>query len=285
MRSCVSVVVRSYNRADYLGQALDSVLAQTLAPTQVVVVDDGSTDATRGLLEAYRGRVEVIELPHSGNPAAVLNAGLRAADGDYVALLDSDDVWLGDKLERQLALLGADERIGFAYGNACLLTDGRRSPPVLRADQIVQGQLLQTVVRDMCVHPSTLVVRRIWLDRIGPLDERERVNEDFFLVLSLARFTWAVCVAEPIALIRRHPGQVTSAHGLAAYTAAIRALEGLLRDPDLSPAVRLEARRTIRRFHVHLTRQLLQPPHRDPARALRHALAALARSRPFGPRT
>src|SRR5919204_5434173 len=105
----VSVIVRSYNRAAYLAQALESVLGQTRPPDQVLVVDDGSTDATLALLDTYRASVEVIALPHSGNPARVLNAGLEAATGDIVALLDSDDVWLPYKLERQLHLFEAHD--------------------------------------------------------------------------------------------------------------------------------------------------------------------------------
>src|SRR5919204_485908 len=91
-------------------------------------------------------------------------------------------------------------------------------------------------------------------DRVGPLDERERVNEDSFLLLRLARVTLGACVPEPVALIRRHPGQVSAAHGLQAYTAAIRALEDLLRDPGLPGSVRRSARRTIGRFHAHVAR-------------------------------
>ena len=274
----ISVVVRSYNRADYLSQALDSVLGQTRPPDQIVVADDGSTDATPEVLARYAGSIEVVRLAHTGNPPAVLNAGLRAARGDLVALLDSDDVWLPEKLERQLELFLSDERVGFVYGNLCLLdAAGGRSAPVLRQDQVVNGCLLRTLVRDMCVHPSTLVVRHAWL---APLDEAERVNEDFFLLLRLARVTRAACVAEPVALIRRHAGMLSAAHGLAAYTAAIRALEGLLREPGLPRSVGLEARRSIGRFHAHLARQLVL--QHELASARRHALAAL-RNHPLHP--
>jgi glycosyltransferase involved in cell wall biosynthesis len=267
----VTAVVRSYNRADYLRQAIDSVLAQTRLPDQVVVVDDGSTDATFDVLASYSGAVEVLRLPHSGNPAAVLNAGLRAARGDLVAFLDCDDLWLPDKLARQVALL-ANPDVGFVYGNVCLLSgDGQRSAPVLRPDQIVNGCLLPTLVRDMCVHPSTLVVRR---DLVGLVDERERVNEDFFLLLRLARVNSGACVPEPVALIRRHAGMVSTAHGLSAYTAAIRALSSLVYDPSLPRAVRLSARRSIGRYHTHVARQLVAE-HRH-ADARKHALAGLA---------
>jgi Glycosyl transferase family 2 len=264
----VTAVVRSYNRAAYLGEALDSVLGQTRPPDQVVVVDDGSTDTTPDVLAGYP--VEVIRLEHTGNPAVVLNAGLRAAQGDLVALLDSDDVWLPDKLARQLALV--QDEVGFVYGNVCLLSaDGQRSAPVLRPSQIVSGCLLPTLVRDMCVHPSTLVVRRAML---GQVDESERVNEDFFLLLRLARLTHAACVAEPVALIRQHPGMLSTAHGLAAYTATIRALTTLLHDKTISRQVRLAAHRSIGRYHTHVARALYAQHQLIEAR--HHALSGLA---------
>jgi glycosyltransferase involved in cell wall biosynthesis len=267
----VTAVVRSYNRAGYLREAIESVLGQTCPPDQVVVVDDGSTDATAEVLAAYGGRLDVLQLAHTGNPAAVLNAGLRAARGDLVALLDSDDVWLPDKLAQQVRVF-ADPRVGFAYGNVCLLSaDGQQSAPVLRPDQIVNGWLLPTLVRDMCVHPSTLVVRR---RLVGQVDERERVNEDFFLLLRLARVTLGACVPEPVALIRRHADMLSTAHGLEAYTAAIRALSTLVRDPSLSRPVRLSARRSIGRYHAHVARQLVSQGRFAAART--HALSALA---------
>ena len=277
MRPRVSVVIRTYNRAPLLGPAIDSVLAQSVPADEVLVVDDGSSDATPSVLANYAGQVEHLRLPHTGNPAAVLNAGLRAARGELIAVLDSDDLWLPTKLEQQLARLATSERVGFVYGNVCLLSDdGRRSAPVLRPEQIGRGWILPIVVRDMCVHPSTLLVRRELVERVGPLDERERVNEDFFLVLRLARLAEAACVPEPVALVRRHAGQVSLAHGLAAYTAAIRALEQLLREPQLGPGVRSSARRSISRLHAHVAKQLVLSG--SPAAARRHAMQSLART-------
>jgi hypothetical protein len=124
----------------------------------------------------------------------------------------------------------------------------------------------------MCVHPSTLVVRRAWLGH-AQADESEPVNEDFFLLLRLARHTLAACVPEPVALIRQHPGMLSTAHGLAAYTAAIRALSGVVADPGVPPTIRLAARRSIGRYHAHVARQLVAQRQFDAAR--QHAMAAV----------
>lgn len=255
----VSVIIRTYNRADLLGEAIDSVLGQSWRDLELIVVDDGSTDATPALLERYAGRLTPIFLGRTANPAAVFNAGIRAARGEFVAFLDSDDIWLPDKLQRQIECLDSDRRFGLAYGNVRLLyPDGRLSEPVLAPDQIVVGSVLRPMVRSMCVHPSTVVIRRHWFDRIGLFDERILTCEEYFFLLDLALTTEAVCIPEPVCLIRRHAGQLSTGRGLATYQAAITALEGLLHRRTLPAGARLDVHRSIACHHTHLARMLLE---------------------------
>jgi glycosyltransferase involved in cell wall biosynthesis len=104
MPASVSVIVPTYNRAALLRRTLDSVLAQTVAPLEVLVADDGSTDDTAAVVRGFGSRVTHLALPHRGQPASVRNAGLARARGDWIAFVDDDDLWQADKLERQLAL-------------------------------------------------------------------------------------------------------------------------------------------------------------------------------------
>jgi glycosyltransferase involved in cell wall biosynthesis len=103
-RITVSVVIPTYNRARYLQEAIGSALAQTDPAEEIIVVDDGSTDETASVLAAYGGNIRVINQVNAG-VAAARNAGIAASKGDYIALLDSDDAWLPEKLafQRQLA--------------------------------------------------------------------------------------------------------------------------------------------------------------------------------------
>ena len=115
----VSVIVSSYNYRDYVVQAVNSALAQTLPPLQVVVVDDGSHDGSWDVLQqAYAGeaRVTLLRQPNGGQMAAWVN-GLAHAQGDIVALLDSDDEWLPDYLERVLRVYRADSSVDYVYCN------------------------------------------------------------------------------------------------------------------------------------------------------------------------
>lgn len=272
----VSVIIRTYNRAHYLEQAIDSVLGQTFRDFELVVVDDGSTDATRQVLMQHAEQLSPIYLSHTGNPAVAFNVGVRAGRGELIAFLDDDDIWLSHKVEAQVGLLDQNHRAGFAYGNVRLLySDGHLSAPVLTPKQIVNGSVLTTIVRNMCIHPSTILFRRRCLEQVELPDEKQPVAETLFFSLRLAQVSDAVCTAEPIALVRVHPHQLSGELNLANYQAAVRALELLLQDRTLSSLVRFEAHKSIARYHTHLARKLIEVGCIGQAR--HHALRALWR--------
>src|SRR5436309_555737 len=112
----VSVVIATYNYAHFLGQAIDSALAQTFRDFEIIVIDDASTDDTPEVMGSYagRGRVRYYRIDHSGATRAK-NEGMRRARGRYVALLDSDDLWHPEKLERQLELFRQAPDLGVVY--------------------------------------------------------------------------------------------------------------------------------------------------------------------------
>src|SRR2546428_1048956 len=118
----VSVVMPAYNVAWCIGRAVDSVLAQDFHRRELIVCNDGSTDGTRALLEAYRGAIKVIDQGNRGMSAA-RNAGIRSALGTYVAFLDADDWWLPQKLSRQVQLMQSRPEIGFC-STAARVEDG-----------------------------------------------------------------------------------------------------------------------------------------------------------------
>ena len=103
----VSVVIPCYNGAKFIRQTLDSVLAQTVEPHEILVVDDGSTDESREIAQSYGPPVRVIRQPNQGESVA-RNRGIEEARGDWIAFLDADDLWMPTKLERQIEVLGPD---------------------------------------------------------------------------------------------------------------------------------------------------------------------------------
>jgi glycosyltransferase involved in cell wall biosynthesis len=120
----VSVIIPTYNRAEYLGAAIESVLEQTCNDLEIIVVDDGSTDGTRSLAQRYHRSIRYIYLDHCGLSGVTRNRGIAAACGAYIAFLDSDDLWLPNKIERQLAYCAQHPHMGMIFSNFT-----SRSPP------------------------------------------------------------------------------------------------------------------------------------------------------------
>ena len=134
MSPTVSVIIPTYNRAPFVGEAIESALAQTRPPLEVVVVDDGSTDDTADRVAHYGDRVVYVRQTNAG-PATARNTGIGHARGDLIALLDSDDRWLPQKLEWQVPLFD-DPEVGMVHAGfrcfgspAALATPHRRPLP------------------------------------------------------------------------------------------------------------------------------------------------------------
>jgi len=209
----VSVVVPAYERADVVGRAIDSALAQTVADIEVVVVDDGSEDDTRSVVEGYDDdRVRYLAHERNRGVSAARNTGVGAARGEYVAFLDSDDEWLPRKLERQLAALSerGDDWVG-AYcdvATAGLSRLGRVasvvSETLFRSGAPREGgrELAESLLSmQVFMGPgSTLLVERAVLDRTGGFDEGLSIYEDWDLVLRVLAVGKLAYVDEPLAL-------------------------------------------------------------------------------------
>ena len=169
MMCTVSVVIPAFNAERYLAEAVRSALNQSSPPFEIIVVDDGSTDATGALAQAFGPPVRLVTIPHGGIGAA-RNAGLAAATGNYIALLDADDTWEPGKLEAQLSVLGAD---GGAAGVFCHVVQFV-SPELSIAER---RQLAVAEAPMAGVIPSALLARREVFDRVGPFDTALRVGE------------------------------------------------------------------------------------------------------------
>ena len=137
----LSIVIPAYNVAPYIEAAVNSALDQTLRDIEVIVVDDGSTDATPKILDKIQrargdARLRIIRQPNGGLSAA-RNTGIRNARGAFIGFLDSDDIWAPQKAELQVGLMQADETIGISFSYSEYLTeDGRRTGSILFAERM-----------------------------------------------------------------------------------------------------------------------------------------------------
>jgi glycosyltransferase involved in cell wall biosynthesis len=213
----VSVIIPTYNRAAFLAEAVDTVLAQTFTDYELLIVDDGSTDRTAAVVGGIADpRVNFISLPHSGSPGRARNAGITRARGRYVAFLDSDDLWDSSKLDDQLAALAArpDCRWCLTAGRAVDET-GAPHPRWRQIRLLPEGWILEPLLRRRVGGSiSSMLVDRALLLEIGGFDETFLSGgEDYDLKVRLALRSPVARVAEPRVRKRLHAGRMVGEWG------------------------------------------------------------------------
>ncbi len=179
----VSVIIPTFNRADLLAQAIDSVLSQSYTDFELIVVDDGSTDATQALLSRYRGRIRYLFQENRGVSAA-RNLGIKVARGRYICLLDSDDLWLRDKLKEQIRLMKGDPKIRVSYTDEVWIRGGKRVNQGKRHRKY-SGWILRKLLPLCLISPSSVMIERGVFEEVGLFDESFPVCEDYDLWLRI----------------------------------------------------------------------------------------------------
>ena len=198
----VAAIVPTRDRAALCARAVASVLAQTRPPDEVVVVDDGSEDGTAELLRARFAEVEVLETPPRGVSAA-RNRGIRATSSEWLAFLDSDDEWLPEKLETQVAALNAAPDFRLCHSDEIWIRNGRRVNPRRRHRK--RGGFIFRHCLPLCaISPSAAVVHRSLFERVGLFDETLPICEDYDLWLRICARWPVLYVDRP--LVIKHGG-------------------------------------------------------------------------------
>jgi glycosyltransferase involved in cell wall biosynthesis len=210
----ITAVIPTFNRAQYVGEAIDSILAQTQPVSEIIVVDDGSTDDTAEIIKKYGPAIRCISQQNRG-PAAARNRGIREARGDFVAFLDSDDLWVPKKIELQLDFFGRYPEIEFVFGNMVSFSTGTdRETPEIR-DASVEDYLLahsaglenffELLIVQNCVPTPTVMARHTSLKRVGDFDESRFIAEDLDYWLRAAICCRWGFVNSTLLKRRRHP--------------------------------------------------------------------------------
>jgi glycosyltransferase involved in cell wall biosynthesis len=219
MSSTISAVVAAYNSERWIGPTLDSILAQTRPPDEVVVVDDGSTDGTARELERFGDAIRIITRENGGCPAA-FNTAFAAARGDYVAMCGADDLWEPRKLEWQAETLAAHPEIDIACGHARVFGTETGSQPRPSGTGVLDSRsLAEHLYRGNTLCAPSVVIRRALFERLGPFVERyrrgdvvERFNADDYEYWMRALQGGARFYYDPRVLVsyRRHDGNITN---------------------------------------------------------------------------
>lgn len=167
----VSVVIPSYNHARYLKECVDSVLMQTPAPLQVIVVDDGSTDGSVSLLQAYGDRITLLQ-QQRGRQARARNVGLAVARGELVAFLDSDDRYRPGRLAAAVAAFQADDQATLVWSDFCTINADGQPLGGLRWQASAGADFRRTLIAGNPICNATVTVKRTVLQAVGGFDER-----------------------------------------------------------------------------------------------------------------
>ncbi len=233
----IAVVIPCFNAKRYIGATLDSILAQQGVVVEAIVVDDGSTDGSADFVEQHYPGVSLLRKANGG-VATARNSGVMAAQSEWIAFCDADDIWLPDKLAAQLQAMGAAPacRMSYTAWHVWPSEQPLPEPGLLRrlhedqADSRWQGpsgMIYPELLLDCEVWTSTVVAHRTVFDEVGLFDTGLRIGEDYDLWLRMSRVTEIRRVSRPLALYRQHPANITRSAPTANYRRLVieRALE------------------------------------------------------------
>ena len=210
MNPTVSVIIPAY-RGTYLREAIDSALAQTVPPLEVLVIDDGSPDDLSWVTRDYAGRVIYLRKPNGG-PASARNLGVDRSRGEYLAFLDADDVWEPEKIEAQLAECEQDPDIGLVYSAFTRVDAAGKRHPHRRRRSGYSGYIFNHLFMKNFILTSTVMVRKCCFDDVGlSFDEtRELISvEDYHLWLRIAERFKVAYVDRPLTRYRLHSSGIS----------------------------------------------------------------------------
>ncbi len=208
----MSVIIPTFNRLHYVQCAVESVRNQSYRCWELIVVDDGSADETVAFVRSLRDpRISVVTLAHSGVVACIRNAGITRANGEYVAFLDSDDLWMPDKLHEQVRAT-TDGGCRWSYTRFGMMDERGQSLPMLSGPKWHphSGWILPALITtEATVGISTIIVQKRLLDEAGRFDEDPRIvfREDYDLLLRLAGKARVLAVDRQLAVVRQHAGR------------------------------------------------------------------------------
>lgn len=293
-KSPVSVVIPAWNAGRWLRETLESALAQTLPAREIIVVDDGSSDDTAAIASAFAPHVTLIRQANAGGPAA-RNRGIAASSGEFIALLDNDDLWHTGKLAAQLAIMEADPTIGLVFCDYESF-DGPDAPNGLARGPVLESLTTHQITQDgrritdpntalrllddlYCQIPSTWLLRRSTFDASGGFDLRLRSGgEDLNLAVRIA--LRAPLAYDTRALTRRRERADSLGRRSNLEYSYVCALERLLACPDVEIMMGSKLRRRIAERSYYLA-DTVSP---DAARHLRTLSLRFASALPPGPR-
>jgi len=236
----VTVILPSWNRADWLKKSIDSVLEQTFRDFELIVVDDASTDSTQEILTSYSGKIRSITFSKNLGVSAARNAAVKNCDSEWIAFLDSDDFWHPHKLQKQIAQTVIRAECPIHFTDEIWIRNGVRVNPK-KKHQKLEGWIFKPSLELCLMSPSTVLLRRELFDAHGLFDETLPICEDYDLWLRLTSQHQVALLNEK--LMTRHGGHADqlsrSDWGIDRYR--VQSIRKILKTEKLSPEDRSAA--------------------------------------------
>lgn len=182
----ISVIVPTFNRENFIGYCIDSILEQTYQNFELIIVDDGSNDSTKDILQRYYDKIKIIRQENKGVSAA-RNNGLKIAKGDYIAFCDSDDTWLSEKLAIQVNFFDKNPQAIVCYTEEIWIRNGKRVNQC-KHHRKFSGDIFEKSLHMCIVSPSSVMMKRTFFDKVGTFDESLPACEDYDLWLRASSY-------------------------------------------------------------------------------------------------
>ncbi len=205
----VSVVIPTYNSAQFLGEALQSIFSQTFDDYEIIVVNDGSTDDTESVVKLYINRIKYI-YQENGGPAKARNRGIKESSSKYIAFLDADDIWLPSKLEKQVLMFRQRPELAMIFTAVLILrADGVSPSKYDKRKLLMKGNIARNIFLHSGVATPTVMVQKEIFDKIGLFEEDLRIGEDDNMWIRIAANHQIELIDEPLVKCRFHPDSLT----------------------------------------------------------------------------
>ena len=237
IHSSISVIIPVYNRSTLINRAIKSVMEQTITPDEIIVIDDGSTDGTGNIVKNRYPDVILLKQKNRGVSCA-RNNGINNAKGTWLALLDSDDEWLPEKLEKQLLGLRNDSNKKICHTDEIWIRNGVRVNP-MNKHRKYGGNIYKYCLPLCVISPSSIIIHKEIFKNVGLFDEDLPVCEDYDLWLRIcSRYPVLYLQEKLIKKYGGHDDQLSRQYwGMDRFR--IRALEKMINDPVLSETDRI----------------------------------------------
>ena len=254
----VSVIIPTYNRQQLVQRAIRSVLSQTFSDFEILVVDDGSTDNTAVVIQAFEDpRIVYLNQNHSGLPAVARNTGIKHATGDYIAFLDSDDLWLPEKLDLQIAFMTAHSEIGLSFTNIWIFESDPEEcwpEPALQPGNTYYGREFNRLYGHYVIYNLTVMIRSEVPDAVGGLNEDPKLKsvEDYEYWLRISHHFPIGYIDKPLAKYNRHAGGISKAGASPHHNQLILANSIDSTFPEVKTVLKRQRRRWLSYIHHNL---------------------------------